>query len=405
MKIIVQKFGGTSVATAEQRDHVVRHIRRAGERGYTVVVVVSAMGRAGDPYATDTIIRLIKSANASPSGRELDLAMSCGETISAALMAQILTQQGIPAVALTGAQAGIITDESFGNARIIEIKPDLILDVLKQGRTAVVAGFQGITRSGEITTLGRGGSDTTAVALGAALNAEVVEVFTDVEGVMTADPRIVSEARTLPTVTYREVAEMAHMGARVIHPRAVEIAMEEQIPIKVRCTFSDADGTLICQQHAGGVEIRGDRVVTGIAYVTGLGYLVLQNGEEFHRSPTTLAVFRLLADAGISLDLIHVAEDRISFVVDEEVLERSVAIMSELDLRVQARTGFAKVSAVGAGMRGVPGVMATIMEALDKANVAVYHTTDSHANISCLVEKHDLERAVRALHHAFGLDL
>ncbi len=404
MKIIVQKFGGTSVATAEQREQVVRHIRSAAGQGYMVAVVVSAMGRAGDPYATDTLIRLIKHTNDRPSRRELDMAMSCGEIISASLMAQILTQAGIPATALTGAQAGIVTDDNFGNARIVEIKPEPILEVLQSGHVAVIAGFQGITRDGEITTLGRGGSDTTAVALGAALRAEVVEVFTDVDGVMTADPRIVTEARTLQTVTYREVAEMAHMGARVIHPRAVEIAMEEQIPIKVRCTFSDAEGTLIGLHHAGGVEIRGDRVVTGIAYMAGLGYLVLRDGKEFHHSRKTLAVFRLLADAGISLDLIHVAEDSLSFAVGEEQLDRTVAALSELDLSVQARRGFAKVSAVGAGMRGVPGVMATIMEALARAKVPVYHTTDSHSNIACLVERADLERAVRALHRAFDLD-
>lgn len=433
------------MATAERRQRVLHHILRARKQGYQLVVVVSAMGRRGDPYATDTLIDLIRQANPSPSRRDLDLALSCGEILATVVISQMLQERGVPSVALTGAQAGITTDDGFGNARILEIHPQRVLAALERGEVAVVAGFQGITRGGDVTTLGRGGSDTSAVALGVALGAEMVEVYTDVEGVMTADPRLVNEACTLPEATYREVAEMAQMGAKVIHPRAVEIAMEGGIPLRVRSTFSDHPGTLITRGSPGGVEIKSDRVVTAIAHLGGLAYVrvywlgggaagtvkvtkgvespgpaaaepaaggapdgtpgtAVPESEGFSRSRLSLALFQALAAAGISLDLIQVSPDRITFVVEEERLPDAAKVLAQLPVRVQAEPGYAKVTAVGGGMRGVPGVMARIVRALWQAGVPIYHTTDSHTNISCLVAASDVERAVHALHHEFGLD-
>ena len=227
MRILIQKFGGTSVATDEARACAAKKVSLAREAGYLPVVVVSAMGRNGAPYATDTLLRLVKSCNPNVSERELDQMMYCGEIISAVMMTATLTAMGIPSVSLTGGQAGIITDDNFSNARIIKVQTTALQSLLKQGNVPVVCGFQGITSEGAHTTLGRGGSDTTAAALGNALDAEKIEIYTDVAGIMTADPKLVSEARLLSITTYQEVCQMAEQGAKVIHPRAVEIAMQK----------------------------------------------------------------------------------------------------------------------------------------------------------------------------------
>ncbi|MEW6048068.1 MAG: aspartate kinase, partial [Bacillota bacterium] len=234
MRIVVQKFGGTSVATPETRRQVVRHIVRTRDDGYAVVAVVSAMGRRGDPYATDTLLELLaKEAGTTPDPREQDQLLCCGEVIACTLVAQALIREGVAARSLTAAQAGIVTDEEYGEARVLQVRTERIRRELAAGRVPVVAGFQGITEAGEMTTLGRGGSDTTAAALGVALGAELVEIYTDVDGLKAADPRVVPEAPTLSSVAYREAAELAHLGARVVHPRAVEIAMEGHVPLRI----------------------------------------------------------------------------------------------------------------------------------------------------------------------------
>ena len=272
MRVIVQKFGGTSIATPDGRAKVSEKIKEALEQGCKVLAVVSAMGRAGDPYATDTLISLAREISKQVTPRELDLLMACGENIATVVMVQTLKANGIEASAFTGGQAGILTDHQFNNARIVEIKPDNLHQCLAEDRVAVVAGFQGVTTDGEVTTLGRGGSDTTASALGVALNAEVIEIFTDVDGIMTADPRLVPQAKPLTTMTYNEVCEMAHLGAKVVHPRAVEIAMEGRIPLRIRSTFSDAPGTLITDGNSiGKIEIKGGKVVTGLRAPVGNG--------------------------------------------------------------------------------------------------------------------------------------
>ena len=282
MKIIIQKFGGTSVATPLQRETAARKVIEAQANGYSPVVVVSAMGRKGEPYATDTLLGLIKDMHEEADPREQDLVMSCGEIISAVVMTQTLRGIGCQAVGLTGGQAGIITDESFGNTRILEVHPGRVMDYLREGKVVVVAGFQGISKNGEVTTLGRGGSDTTAAALGVALGAESVEIYTDVEGVMTADPKMVPEAKPLTVVSYSEIVEMAHLGAKVVHPRAVEIAMEGGLPIRIKSTFSDAPGTLVCDSSIASKKtvIRSDRVARGVAHLTNIAQVRLDRQHD-----------------------------------------------------------------------------------------------------------------------------
>ncbi len=404
LKIVVQKFGGTSIASSSLRELVVRHVVRAMSEGYRPVVVVSAMGRVGDPYATDTLIKLARETGGPQVGREIDMIMSCGEVISAVVMAQTLKSKGHPAVALTGGQAGVMTDEHHGQASILRIGAERLQHELEEGKVPVVAGFQGTSASGDITTLGRGASDTTAVALGVALAAELVEIYTDVDGVKTADPRIVPNATTLTHVTYSEVVEMAHLGARVIHPRAVEIAREGRLPLKVRSTSGEGLGTLITDRRldSGVDKMTSDRPVVGIAHVPDRTQVQIDLSGSL--GPVTVAgVFRALGDSDISVDMIHLTPKEIQCIISTTDADQARDVISGIGLAAQLEPGFAKVSAVGAGMHGVPGIMGRIASALARVNIAIYQTTDSHANISCLVREEGVALAVKALHDEFGL--
>jgi aspartate kinase len=404
VRIIVQKFGGTSVSTPERRQQVVDKIVKAKNAGYTPVIVVSAMGRSGDPYATDTFISLAKSVNKDVSTRELDLMMCCGELISGVVMASTLQGAGLDAVMMSGGQAGIITDKNFGNARILKVDPSRILQYAQTGKIVIIAGFQGMTTEGELTTLGRGGSDTTASAIGVALNAEFVEIYTDVEGVMTADPRIVSDARILDVISYNEVCHLAHQGAKVIHPRAVEIAMQKNIPMVVRSTFSDAPGTLITNvtEEIDGANI-GDRPVVGVTQVLGIAQLKVSTHKFQGRPDRSLQVFKAMADAGISIDLINVHPTWVFFTVKEEVLDKAKAVLDSLGYEVETTPGCVKVSIVGGGIHELPGVMARFVEALTNADVPILQTVDSHNTISSLIAKENMHAAVKALHEQFNL--
>ncbi len=402
MGIVVQKFGGTSVSSAEKREQVVRKIKHAVDEGSRVVVVVSAMGRAGEPYATDTLIGLAREISKQIRPRELDLLMSCGEIISSVIMVQTLRSHGLDAVALTGAQAGIVTDYHFNNAHIKEVHPAKILKLLDEGKIVVVAGFQGATGDGEITTLGRGGSDTTAAALGVALKADVVEIYTDVDGVMTADPRMVPQAKPLDTLTYQELCEMAHLGAKVVHPRAVEIAMEGRIPLRIRSTFADGPGTLVADgAPIGSIEIRRDKIVTGLAHLAGMALVTIRSKDDLNENGMVLDVFEIMADSGISVDMIQVAPYQIRFIIDEQRMEQAEQVLSRTGLDVTIEPGFAKVAIVGSGMRGVPGVMAKMVKGLRQAEIAIYHSVDSHTNIACLVKQEAMSKALQALHFQF----
>lgn len=408
MRIVVQKFGGSSVATPALREQVANRIIEAIDEGYIPVVVLSAIGRDGDPYATDTLIKFARQTYEEIEPRELDLLMHCGEIISCVVMGQTLKKRGYETVTLTGSQASIITDCNYTNAHIVEINPEKILENLKDNKIVLVAGFQGGTRDGEITTLGRGGSDTTAAALGVALKAEMVDIFTDVEGIMTADPRIVQNARILDKITYNEICQLAHLGAKVIHPRSVEIAMQGNIPLRVRCTFSDKPGTMITnngyQQIEYGASITSDKVITGVTYIPKVSQFKIDLGVMDGKSQMELKIFENLALEGVSIDLINVYPNAVIFTVNDDMTNKTRQVLERLNLSFTVENNCAKISVVGAGMRGLPGVMAKVVSALNEVGVEILQTADSHTTISCLVKQEEMEKAVMALHHQFGLD-
>ncbi|MED3624209.1 aspartate kinase [Neobacillus thermocopriae] len=404
MKIIVQKFGGTSVKDENSRKHAQRHIEKALADGYKVVVVVSAMGRKGDPYATDTLLSLIGGNGSKLTKRELDILMSCGEVISSIVFTNMLLESGIHATALTGAQAGFRTNNDHTNAKIMEMKCDRLLRELEHHDVVVVAGFQGAAKNGDVTTIGRGGSDTSAAALGAALNAEWIDIFTDVEGIMTADPRIVENARPLSVVTYTEVCNMAYQGAKVIHPRAVEIAMQAKVPIRIRSTYSDSMGTLVTSLNKNnrGTDIK-ERLVTGIAHVSNVTQIkVFAKKDQYYLQAE---VFKGMANENISVDFINISPNGVVYTVSEEMTEKAIRVLNELGHEPVVERHCAKVSVVGAGIAGVPGVTSKIVTALSDQGIRILQSADSHTTIWVLVKQEDLIKSVNALHDAFQLEV
>ncbi|KMK77268.1 aspartate kinase [Alkalihalobacillus pseudalcaliphilus] len=400
MKIVVQKFGGTSVKDEEVRDLAARHVERAVQEGNKVIVVVSAMGRAGQPYATDTLLGLMDT-DVLPK-REQDLLVSCGEVISSVVFTETLLKKGLKARALTGAQAGFRTNGDFTQAKITDMRSEHLKTHFVDYDVLVVAGFQGQSESGEVTTLGRGGSDTSATALGAALHAEWVDIFTDVEGVMTADPRIVKEAKALDVMTYTEICNMAYQGAKVIHPRAVEIAMQAKIPIRIRSTMSNAKGTLITSSlHEETTRDVKERIITGIAHLSNVTQIKVfaQDGQYDLQEK----VFKAMANEKISVDFININPRGVVYTVADHVADRAVRVLKEMGYEPELQKDCAKVSAVGAGMTGVPGVTAKIVGALSRENIQILQSADSHTTIWVLVKGVDLVKAVNALHHMFEL--
>ncbi|HAO5835734.1 TPA: aspartate kinase [Listeria monocytogenes] len=402
MKIIVQKFGGTSVQNEKSRLMAFNHIKQVLKEGYKVVVVVSAIGRYGDPYATDTLLELIGAKNTKLTAREQDTLLSVGETISASVFTNMLKEAGIKAEAFSGGQAGIITSDDHLNAKITEVDTTRLKNALAELDVAVVAGFQGITANGDITTLGRGGSDTSAAALGVSLQADYIDIFTDVDGMMTADPRIVEHARSLPRVSYNEVSNMAYQGAKVIHPRAVEIAMTAKIPMRIRSTYLESTGTLVTSlaDDSGHFDVK-ERMVTGVAHVTNLTQISVQTDTVKAQQ----LAFRILADAGISLDFINISTNSVIFTVPEEKSHVVKQLLEDEALETSVRQACAKVSIVGAGITGVPGVTAKIVGALSEKNIPILQSADSHTTIWVLVREEDLISAVNALHDVFCLEI
>ncbi|WP_284639134.1 aspartate kinase [Paenibacillus silviterrae] len=402
MKILVQKFGGTSLSTAEARAHVIQHIKDALQQQYKLVVVVSAMGRKGEPYATDTLLDWIRNNGDRLPAREKDLLLCCGEIISAATLCSLLHADGIRATALTGAQAGFLTNNDYGNAQIISVQPKRVLELLEQGQVVIVTGFQGATRSQDFTTLGRGGSDTSATALGVALKAELVDIFTDVNGILTADPRIVKEAQPLSVVSYTEICNMAHLGAKVIHPRAVEVAMHANLPVRVRSTFTKDTGTLVTHSNAiQETDHVQDRLITGIANFSNITQIQVAAADG--SLDLQLKVFKAMADAKISVDFINVNPSGVVYTVFDYESDRALHTLRELGYEPRLTPHCAKVSIIGGGMNGVPGIMAHIVEALTKNDIQILQSADSNATIWVLVQGKDMENAVRALHSQFQL--
>lgn len=403
MKIIVQKFGGTSVRDELSRRQAANHVQAALKEGYKVVVVVSAMGRKGEPYSTDTLLSLVNGKDKRISKRETDLLLSCGEIISSLVFTNLLQESGIRATALTGAQAGIITNNEHTNAKIIEMKCDRLIKELSHNDAVVVAGFQGQTRTGDMTTIGRGGSDTSASALGAALKAEFIDIFTDVDGIMTADPRIAEKARPLSVITYSEVCNMAYQGAKVIHPRAVEIAMQAKVPIRIRSTYSSHPGTLVTgESHERYSGIVTDRLVTGIAHLSNITQIKVFAKKGQYDLQTE--VFKGMAQENISVDFINISPNQVVYTVTAEMTEKAVSVLQKLGHEPLIERDCAKVSVVGAGMTGVPGVTSKIVSALSEKGIRILQSADSHTTIWVLVKQADLITAVNALHDAFELE-
>lgn len=400
MKILVQKFGGTSVSTHERRKMVVDKIVKAKENGCSPIVVVSAMGRKGEPYSTDTLLTLISNNLKENNHEATDLLMSCGETISAVVMSDELEACGIKAIPLMGGQAGIITDSKYNDATVTDMKTDKLLGLLEKGIVPVVTGFQGITKDGYVTTLGRGGSDVTAAVIGAYLNAQEVEIYTDVDGIMTADPRIVSEATLIEKMSYNEVFQFADQGAKVIHPKAVEIAMKANIPLSIKNTLNSCSGTLINNE---GWE-NSNNLITGITCLDNRVQIQL-NLEDNKGNSSYFCILDILAKNLISIDFINVFPDKNIFTIDGNKLSIFKNLMSAYGLNYTSIDNCSKISVIGSRIRGIPGVMAKILKSLSDNGISVLQTADSHTTIWCLVETKHTKAAINALHKAFNLGL
>ncbi|MFH0802873.1 MAG: aspartate kinase [bacterium] len=402
MKIIIQKFGGTSVETTELREQVAEKIISAKARGLSPVVVISAMGRAPQPYATNTLISLVRDFCADCSARELDLLMSCGETISAVLMSQHLRIKGHSAVVLTGFQAGLLTDDHYGDATILAVEPSRIMALLENGAIPVVTGFQGITPNFEITTLGRGGSDLTAAALGAALKADCVEIYSDVDGIMTMDPKISTLARPIPQMTFEEIGEMVSEGARVLQRRCVALAQEYGVPIWVKSTLTGGIGSLVSTVMPQDA-FEKNRVATSLAHILDVSYIGIFMEPAENPGELRTKIFNEIARQRVSLDLINISGPNLFFIVNDDQVFKVEKILENFKVRFQVTSGCAKLSIIGVGMRGTPGVMAGIQDALQDAGVEILHSTDSHITISCLIRSQDVRRATEALQKKFGI--
>jgi aspartate kinase len=400
--LVVQKYGGTSVADPERIRRVAERVVATAVAGSSVCVVVSAMGGT-----TDELIDLAQQVSPRPHPRELDMLLTAGERISMALVAMAITDLGRDAVSFTGSQAGIVTDTRHGKAKILELRTDRVREALDRGRIAIVAGFQGVSRDLDVTTLGRGGSDTTAVALAAALGAEVCEIYTDVEGVFTADPRLVPTARRLGEVSYEEMLELAASGARVLALRSVEYARNHGVRIHVRSSFAEAEGTLVVREE----DVLEQAIVSGIASDTGDAKVTMLAVPD--RPGVAGRMFRPLADAGIHVDMIvqnvsAAGHTDISFTLPKADLAVAEPILDGLAREVEASGAvvdpeIGKVTVVGAGMRSHPGVAAAMFEALADAGINIEIISTSPIRISCVVRAAELERAVQVLHERFRL--
>ena len=404
MALIVQKYGGSSVADAEKIKNVARRIVRTREAGNQVVVVVSAMGNT-----TDNLVRLAYQINEKPDMRELDVLLSTGEVISSTLLAMALHGMGYPAISLTGAQAGITTDAAYSKARITSINPVRVEKELEKGNIVIVAGFQGITEEMDVTTLGRGGSDTTAVALAAGLKAEICQRYTDVDGIYTADPRLIPEARKLSEISYEEMLEMASYGSKAIHPRAVELGELFNVPIIVASSFNENPGTLICEEVS--MEVRNK--VRGIAHDLDVAKITVVGVPD--KPGIAAGIFVPLAEAGISVDTIvqNASIENITdltFTVARSQLKGAMEVIEPIAASIGAREcvsddKLGKVSIIGTGMQNVPGYAARMFATLSQEGVNIQLISTSEIRITCIIEESRVKDAVRALHRAFEMEI
>lgn len=403
MRILVQKFGGTSVGSLERIQAVAERVKQTVRQGNRCVVVVSAMGNS-----TDHLLQLAKQISPTPNSRELDMLLTTGEQVSISLLTMALQEKGIKARSMTGWQAGVLTDEVHGKALVKDVNAKVILKILEQEEVVVVAGFQGVSENGEITTLGRGGSDTSAVALAAALSADYCEIYTDVTGIFTADPRVIKEAQQLKEISYEEMLELAHLGAGVLHPRAVETALIHQVKLLVRSSFVDEPGTWV----KGDCMMEKEMYVRGIAHdldVARINVLGLPNKVE-----TLSHLFGTLAKVNINVDIIIQSEHEtekvdVSFSVSEDEGRKALQVLEDAKHLLQYRSllyegGLAKVSAVGVGMMTKPGVAAKFFATLSDAGIPIKMVSTSEIKISCVIDRDKALDAANRLHQAFHLN-
>ena len=396
MSTIVLKFGGSSLSTDELREIAASRVIDIVRRGDQPVVVCSAMGRAPEPYATDSLAALLGPVRSGPNR---DLLIACGETISCAVFAELLCSLGSPAQAMTGLQAGITTDDTYGDAEITEIDPEPIRAFLAAGIIPVITGFQGGTRERATTTLGRGGSDLTAIAIGDALGAEV-EIFTDVSGVMTSDPRRVAGAHALDRVTQAEMVELAGNGAKVMHHKAASLAHATHTPYVVKGLRSNV-GTTIDDE----APIDPEKPVTGVTVIRDVTFCRIIQGltDDLDRSDIDREVLGRIAERGVSIDMINVNDAGVFFICDDEAADAIRPALADLNLALRTRPRCAKISVVGAGMRGTSGVMYRVVKTITEAGVEIIHSTDSNITISILVPADQAVKAEQTLHDTFGL--
>ena len=401
-KLIVQKYGGSSVANIERIKNVARRVVSYRKKGYDLVAVVSALGDT-----TDELIELASRISKEPPEREMDMLLSTGEQISVALLAMAILELGYQAISLTGYQVGIVTDTAHTRARIVKIEVGKLQQELKKGKIVIVAGFQGITPQQDITTLGRGGSDLTAVALAKILEADECEIYTDVEGVFTTDPRIEPKARRIKEITYDEMLEMASLGAQVVQARSIEVAKKFDVPIHVRSSFSDNPGTMIIKE----VKDMEDALVTGVTLNKNESKITICNVPD--RPGIAARIFNQFSDGGINVDMIvqnvsHTKQTDISFTVSKTDSFKAMRITKKTACAIGAQdvledSGIARVSIVGVGMKTHPGVAAKCFETLAKEKINIEMISTSEISISCIIKKKFAEKAVRALHEQFGL--
>ncbi len=401
-KLIVQKFGGSSVANVERIQNVAKRVAGYKKNGHSLVVVVSALGDT-----TDELIELANKVNPKASDREMDMLLSTGEQISVALLAMAIHKLGFKAISFTGAQVGIITDSNFTRARIIKITADKIKEKLKEKNIVIVAGFQGVTLEDDITTLGRGGSDLTAVALATALKADECEIYTDVEGIYTVDPRVEPKAKKIPEITFDEMLEMASLGAQVMQPRSIEVAKKFNIPLHVRSSFSDKPGTMIVKE----AKKMEDALITGVTLNKNESKITICDVPD--KTGAAANIFGDLSAGGVSVDMIvqnvsHTRKTDISFTVSNANFKKSIKITKQIAKQVGAGEvlgdqNIARVAVVGIGMKSNPGVASKMFKTLAENKINIEMISTSDISISCIIQKKFAETAVKAIHAKFGL--
>lgn len=399
MKIVVMKFGGTSVATTESREKIAEQVIACRKKGESPVVVVSAIGRKGDPYATDTLIHLLPDPQLDYRTREMDLLMSCGETISAVVLSNLLKTKGEQAVALTGFQAGIITDNAFGDATVLHVQVEALRRYIEEGKIVIVTGFQGMDNSQNITTLGRGGSDTTAAILGEALNANRIEIYTDVDGVMTADPRLVNDAKVIDNIHFDEVYQMAKDGAKVVDHKAVAIARRANKPLLIKNTFTDARGTHIGNSTEGSMA-DASKILTAIACKRDIIQVTVEISSLDQGNEELL---NAMENERISIDMINFFDQRKVFTINGVDAMKMETILRTMNASYEMHRSCSKITAIGHRIHGVPGVMRRIVFALASQGIDILQTSDSNTTIACLIAEKHVEQAMKALHEEFNL--